>query len=73
MIREIVRLMKEMRAEKKKILFVGGPAIIHTGAGQHLQRLIANILYPSFAGNARGRDIESNLRTSLGVSLKSVC
>jgi len=73
-IREIVRLMKEMRAERKKILFVGGPAIIHTGAGQHLQTLIehhyVNVL---FAGNAlAAHDIESNLfGTSLGVSLKS--
>jgi lysine-ketoglutarate reductase/saccharopine dehydrogenase-like protein (TIGR00300 family) len=73
-IREIVRLMKEMRRTNKKILFVGGPAIIHTGAGQHLQRLIdRGFIDVLFAGNAlAAHDIESNLfGTSLGVSLKS--
>src|SRR5581483_9845824 len=36
-IREIVRQMRAVHAARKKSLFVGGPAIIHTGAGQHLE------------------------------------
>jgi len=59
---------------KKKVLLVGGPAIVHTGAGSDLTRLIeegwVNLI---FAGNALAtHDIESALfGTSLGVDLKS--
>jgi lysine-ketoglutarate reductase/saccharopine dehydrogenase-like protein (TIGR00300 family) len=73
-IREIVRQMREVRRAKKRILFVGGPAIIHTGAGQHLASLIKHgYVDVLFAGNAlAAHDIESALfGTSLGVSLKS--
>ncbi|MFH0939381.1 MAG: TIGR00300 family protein [Planctomycetota bacterium] len=73
-IREIVRQMRATHQAGKKILFVGGPAIIHTGAGAHLERLIetryVDIL---FAGNAlAAHDIEAAFfGTSLGVSLSS--
>lgn len=73
-IREIARQMRAARAHGKKILFVGGPAIIHTGAGPHLQKLIENdCIDVLFAGNAlAAHDIESSMfGTSLGVSLKS--
>ena len=68
----VARGMADMRARGLKILFVGGPAIIHTGAGVYLERLIAagwvDVL---FAGNALAtHDIESALLgTSLGVQL----
>jgi lysine-ketoglutarate reductase/saccharopine dehydrogenase-like protein (TIGR00300 family) len=74
LIRDIARQMRAVRKAGKKILFVGGPAIVHTGAAGHLQALImhgyVNVL---FAGNAlAAHDIESNMfGTSLGVSLKS--
>jgi len=73
-IREIARQIRAAREQRKKILFVGGPAIIHTGAGPHLQKLIEhNCIDVLFAGNAlAAHDIESSMfGTSLGVSLKS--
>src|SRR5262249_16110579 len=39
-VRDIARLMKQTKQEGKKILVVGGPAIIHTGGGGNLCRLI---------------------------------
>jgi len=74
LIREIARQMREARKAGSKILFVGGPAIIHTGAGVHLERLIEDgFVDILFAGNAlAAHDIESSMfGTSLGVSLKS--
>ncbi|HYF50254.1 MAG TPA: TIGR00300 family protein [Planctomycetota bacterium] len=73
-IREIARQMKATRKAGEKILFVGGPAIVHTAAGNHLQVLIEKgFVDVLFAGNAlAAHDIESNMfGTSLGVSLKS--
>ena len=74
----IIREVAEaMHAEKKrggKILFVGGPAIVHTGAGPQLEALIRlGLVDVLFAGNAlAAHDIESSIfGTSLGVSLKS--
>lgn len=66
----------ELRAAKKtggKILFVAGPAIVHTGAGVHLARMIeAGWVDRLFAGNALAvHDIEQALYgTSLGVVLE---
>lgn len=68
----IVHAMKEARAEGKKILFVGGPAIIHTGAGPYLEAIIrAGWIDVLFAGNAlAAHDIEGALfGTSLGVEI----
>jgi lysine-ketoglutarate reductase/saccharopine dehydrogenase-like protein (TIGR00300 family) len=73
-IREIAGQMLAARKEGKKILFVGGPAIVHTGAGPHLEQLInEGCVDVLFAGNAlAAHDIESSMfGTSLGVSLKS--
>jgi len=72
-VRDIATLMKQTRAEAKKILVVGGPAIIHTGGGGHLCRLIrAGYVQVLFAGNALAtHDVEQALfRTSLGVDLE---
>lgn len=64
--------MIENRRQGRQILFVGGPAIIHTGAGRYLEALIANgWIDVLFAGNALAtHDIEAALLgTSLGVKL----
>ena len=71
-IAELAAQMRRVKEQGGRTLVVGGPAIIHTGAGAELARLIrdgyVNLL---FAGNAlASHDIESALYgTSLGVSL----
>ncbi len=71
----IQRLAKEMRAIKRagqRILVVAGPALVHTGSGPYLERLIkAGYVDALFAGNGLAtHDIESALYgTSLGVRL----
>jgi lysine-ketoglutarate reductase/saccharopine dehydrogenase-like protein (TIGR00300 family) len=68
----VARGMAEARRAGRRILFVGGPAIIHTGAGVYLEQLIAGgWIDVLFAGNALAtHDIESALLgTSLGVRL----
>jgi lysine-ketoglutarate reductase/saccharopine dehydrogenase-like protein (TIGR00300 family) len=68
----VVNAMKTTRAEGKKILLVGGPAIVHTGSSGHVARLIREgWVQVLFAGNALAtHDIEQALYgTSLGVSL----
>ncbi len=73
-IHEIARQMKETRAQNGKILFVLGPAVIHTGAGRYVAELIRRgYVQVIFGGNAIiTHDIESALfGTSLGIDLKS--
>ncbi len=73
-IHEIARQMKETRARDGKILFVLGPAVIHTGAGRYIADLIRRgYVQVIFGGNAIiTHDIESALfGTSLGVDLRS--
>jgi lysine-ketoglutarate reductase/saccharopine dehydrogenase-like protein (TIGR00300 family) len=71
-IRRTAEWINEAHAAGRKVLFVGGPAIIHTGAGPHLEKLIrdgqVDVL---FAGNAlAAHDIEAAVYgTSLGVYL----
>jgi lysine-ketoglutarate reductase/saccharopine dehydrogenase-like protein (TIGR00300 family) len=68
----VARGMVDTRRRGLKILFVGGPAIVHTGAAVYLEQLIANgWIDVLFAGNALAtHDIESALLgTSLGVQL----
>ena len=71
----IQRLAGEMRAMKRrgqKILAVAGPAVVHTGSGPYLERLIdAGFVQVLFGGNGLAtHDIESALfGTSLGVRL----
>jgi lysine-ketoglutarate reductase/saccharopine dehydrogenase-like protein (TIGR00300 family) len=70
---EIARELLAVLRSGKRVLLVGGPAIIHTGAGPYLAELIrdgyVNALY---AGNALAvHDIESQFfGTSLGVNLE---
>src|SRR5262249_54331621 len=72
-VREIAAAMKRTRQAGEKILAVLGPAVVHTGAGELVSRLIqAGYINVLFAGNALAtHDIEQALYgTSLGVSLE---
>jgi lysine-ketoglutarate reductase/saccharopine dehydrogenase-like protein (TIGR00300 family) len=71
-IEEIACRMREVKRRGGKILLVGGPAIVHTGAGADLARLMRKgYIHVLFAGNALAvHDIEYALyETSLGVYL----
>jgi lysine-ketoglutarate reductase/saccharopine dehydrogenase-like protein (TIGR00300 family) len=73
-IEEIARQMRETRSRNGKILVVAGPAIVHSGAGQYLARLVrAGYVQALFGGNAIAtHDVESALLgTSLGTALHS--
>jgi lysine-ketoglutarate reductase/saccharopine dehydrogenase-like protein (TIGR00300 family) len=73
-IHEVARQMKETRAHNGKILFVLGPAVIHTGAGRYVAELLRrDYVQVIFGGNAIvTHDVESALfGTSLGVNLHS--
>ncbi len=68
----VARAIRETRAAGRKVLLVGGPAIVHTGSAEHVARLIREgWIQTLFAGNALAtHDIEQALfGTSLGVSL----
>jgi lysine-ketoglutarate reductase/saccharopine dehydrogenase-like protein (TIGR00300 family) len=72
LVRQIAERMREVKAEGKKVLWVGGPAVVHTGASPAMVRLVrAGYVDVLFAGNALAtHDIESSLfGTSLGVDL----
>lgn len=72
-IRQIAQEMFRTRTEGKKLLLVGGPAIIHTGSGGYVCELIRRgYIHRLFAGNALAtHDIEQSLfGTSLGVHLE---
>lgn len=72
-VREIAAEMKRTKAAGEKILAVLGPAVVHTGGGDVVSRLIrGGYLNLLFAGNALAtHDIEQALfGTSLGVSLE---
>ena len=71
-VRGVIDTIRETRAAGKKVLLVGGPAIVHTGSAGHVARLIRDgWVQVLFAGNALAtHDIEQSLYgTSLGVSL----
>jgi lysine-ketoglutarate reductase/saccharopine dehydrogenase-like protein (TIGR00300 family) len=64
--------MREVKADGGRILWVGGPAVVHTGAAPAMVALVeAGYVDVLFAGNALAtHDIESALYgTSLGVDL----
>jgi lysine-ketoglutarate reductase/saccharopine dehydrogenase-like protein (TIGR00300 family) len=70
-IRELARELKSARSAKGKIAVVGGPAVVRTGAGEHLERLIElGYVDRLFTGNAfAAYDVERALfGTSLGVN-----
>ena len=72
LIRDVAAAMRAMKRKRQKVLVVGGPALIHTGGGPFLERLIeAGYVHALFAGNGLAtHDIETALfGTSLGVRL----
>jgi lysine-ketoglutarate reductase/saccharopine dehydrogenase-like protein (TIGR00300 family) len=72
-IREMARELIHARDEKGRILVVGGPAIVHTGAAEHFEKLIKwGFVQLLFAGNGlAAHDIENALfGTSLGINLE---
>jgi lysine-ketoglutarate reductase/saccharopine dehydrogenase-like protein (TIGR00300 family) len=72
-VREIATAMKKTKEAGEKIVWVLGPAVVHTGGGEFVCKLIrAGYLNVLFAGNALAtHDIEQALYgTSLGVSLE---
>ncbi len=72
-IREIAAEFRQAKRAGGKILAVGGPAVVHTGAGEHLEKLMEwGFVDLLFAGNAlAAHDIEQALfGTSLGVDLR---
>jgi lysine-ketoglutarate reductase/saccharopine dehydrogenase-like protein (TIGR00300 family) len=71
-VRQIADQMREVKAAGKRVLWVAGPAIVHTGAAPAMAALVqAGYVDVLFAGNALAtHDIESALYgTSLGVDL----
>jgi lysine-ketoglutarate reductase/saccharopine dehydrogenase-like protein (TIGR00300 family) len=72
LLRQIAEQMREVKQEGGKILWVGGPAVVHTGAAPAMVALVeAGYVDVLFAGNALAtHDIEASLYgTSLGVDL----
>jgi lysine-ketoglutarate reductase/saccharopine dehydrogenase-like protein (TIGR00300 family) len=72
-VREIATAMRRTRDAGEKIIAVLGPAVVHTGGGEYVGKLIrAGYVSVLFAGNALAtHDIEQSLYgTSLGVSLE---
>jgi lysine-ketoglutarate reductase/saccharopine dehydrogenase-like protein (TIGR00300 family) len=72
LVRQIAERMREVKAAGQRVLWVGGPAVVHTGAAPAMVRLVqAGYVDVLFAGNALAtHDIESALfGTSLGVDL----
>ena len=72
LLRQIAQQMREVKAEGGKVLWVAGPAVVHTGAAPAMVALVeAGYVDVLFAGNALAtHDIEASLYgTSLGVDL----
>jgi lysine-ketoglutarate reductase/saccharopine dehydrogenase-like protein (TIGR00300 family) len=74
LIAQIAAEMRAIRREGGRILVVAGPAVVHTGAGRSLSRLIElGYVQVLFAGNALAvHDVEAALYgTALGVNVDS--
>lgn len=72
LVAEVAQAMRDARASGGKILFVGGPAIVHSGSAPVLEKLLrAGWFDVLFAGNAlAAHDLEAAMfGTSLGVDL----
>jgi lysine-ketoglutarate reductase/saccharopine dehydrogenase-like protein (TIGR00300 family) len=72
LVRQIAEQMREVKAAGKRILWVAGPAVVHTGAAPAMVALTrAGFVDVLFGGNAIAtHDIEAALYgTSLGVDL----
>lgn len=72
LVRQIADRLRDVKADGGRILWVGGPAVVHTGAAPAMVALVeAGYVDVLFAGNALAtHDIESAFfGTSLGVDL----
>ena len=72
LLRQLAAQMREVKQAGGKVLWVGGPAVVHTGAAPAMVALVeAGYVDVLFAGNALAtHDIEASLYgTSLGVDL----
>lgn len=72
-VKKIAELMRQVKKEGGKIVFVAGPVVIHTGGVEFLCKLIrAGYVNVLLSGNALAvHDIENDLfGTSLGVDLE---
>ena len=72
LVRSVADGMREAKENGQKVLWVGGPGVVHTGAAPAMVALVeAGYVDVLFAGNALAtHDIESSLfGTSLGVDL----
>jgi lysine-ketoglutarate reductase/saccharopine dehydrogenase-like protein (TIGR00300 family) len=72
LVRQIAGQLREVKAAGKRILWVAGPAVVHTGASPAMVAMVrGGFVDVVFAGNALAtHDIESALfGTSLGVDL----
>lgn len=72
LVRQIAERLRAVKERGEKVLWVGGPAIVHTGAAPAMVALVeAGYVDVLFAGNAlAAHDIESAVfGTSLGVDL----
>ena len=72
LVRQVADGMREAKAAGKRVLWVGGPGVVHTGAAPAMVAMVnAGFVDVLFAGNALAtHDIESSLYgTSLGVDL----
>lgn len=72
LVRQVADGMREAKANDKKVLWVCGPGVVHTGAAPAMMALVhAGFVDVLFAGNALAtHDIEASLYgTSLGVDL----
>jgi lysine-ketoglutarate reductase/saccharopine dehydrogenase-like protein (TIGR00300 family) len=70
----IAKEMRLIRESGGRIVVVAGPAVVHTGAGRYLSRLIElGFVQVLFAGNALAvHDVESALfGTALGINVES--
>jgi lysine-ketoglutarate reductase/saccharopine dehydrogenase-like protein (TIGR00300 family) len=68
----VAKILRDMKAEKRDVIAVVGPAVVHTGAADELARLVRmGYVTVMFGGNAVAtHDIESALfGTSLGVGI----
>ena len=72
-IADVAEMLRDVRDAGRDILVVAGPAVVHTGAGPHLARLVrSGYVGALLGGNAIAvHDIEASIfGTSLGVSLE---
>ena len=74
LINGIAKEMQQIKKSGGRIVVVAGPAVVHTGAGRYLSRLIElGFVQVLFAGNALAvHDVESALfGTALGINIES--